>query len=332
MNPRVIFVTGASRSGTTMLSRIFGAHSTVLGLKESHFFGDILPVGKLDAPFEREQMVWQAALLHARLERGLFRAGSPSETDIKFARNLIDCTRLHNSVALFSAVTRSIAEGKGRTTPCEQTPRNIFYAPRLLELDDGFRIVHIVRDPRAVAASQKQRWRRRELGASRLPLHEMVRNRVSYHVFTVARMWRRATSVALDLRGHPRFRIVQYEDLVRRPEDTVRDLCTFLDVDWQPSMLDIPFTGSSGARDVGRRGIASDRVESWRQVLAPSEVKHVEDVCGDLMHDFGYVPSDAPGSPLGKLILRMQFPLHLAATALVDPRRMWIQARAVLRR
>ncbi|HRI92122.1 MAG TPA: sulfotransferase [Accumulibacter sp.] len=332
MSHKVVFVTGASRSGTTMLSRIFGAHSEILGLKETHFFGDILPAGKLDARFEPERMAKQAAHLHARLQRGLFRAGHPDEADINFARNLVDRSGLEHGVALFGAATQAVAAANGKTIPCEQTPRNIFYASRLLQLGDDFRIVHIVRDPRSVAASQKQRWRRRQLGATRLPVHEMVRNRVSYHAFTVARMWSRATSVALSLREHSRFRIVRYEDVVQRPEDAVRDLCAFLEVDWQPAMLDIPFTGSSGARDSDRRGVAQDRVDSWRKVLTSSEVRHIEHACGNLMAHFDYLPSDAHGSAISDLMLWLQFPLHVIATALVDPRRMWIQTLAVLRR
>lgn len=332
MTARVVLVTGASRSGTTMLSRIFGGHSEVLGLKESHFFGDILPAGQFGRCFGRDELTEKAARLHARLDRGLFSATSPYPSDFAFANVVVDGVELKCGIALFVAVTQAMAKAVGKSIACEQTPRNIFYARRLLELNEDFRIVHIVRDPRAVAASQKDRWRRRQLGANRIPIREMVRNRVSYHVFTVTRMWAGATRIAVGLRDHPRFRIVRYEDVVARPEETVRDLCAFLNLDWQPGMLDIPITGSSGQRDLDRRGIAAHRLDTWREVLTPGEIRHLQDECAEHLKRFGYPRADVSESRFGALILWVQFPLHVLATALVNPRRMWIQALAVLRR
>ncbi|MGY8989337.1 MAG: sulfotransferase, partial [Flavobacteriales bacterium] len=40
-NTKKIFVVGNSRSGTTMMGRIIGKHSSVFTFKELHFFGQL---------------------------------------------------------------------------------------------------------------------------------------------------------------------------------------------------------------------------------------------------------------------------------------------------
>ena len=66
---------------------------------------------------------------------------------------------------VFAAAVHQLAQAAGKSIPCEQTPRYIFYARALLEIYPTAQIVHMVRDPRAVMASQKMRWQRRRLAA-----------------------------------------------------------------------------------------------------------------------------------------------------------------------
>ena len=40
----LVFIVGASRSGTTMLNRILGNHRAVAGLNELHYFGELCEV------------------------------------------------------------------------------------------------------------------------------------------------------------------------------------------------------------------------------------------------------------------------------------------------
>lgn len=45
-DPEYIFITGNSRSGTTMMSRILGISKEVFAFHEIHFFGNIIGAGK----------------------------------------------------------------------------------------------------------------------------------------------------------------------------------------------------------------------------------------------------------------------------------------------
>lgn len=56
------------------------------------------------------------------------------------------------------------------------------------------------------------------------------------------RLWRRRARAALDAARDDRVRLhlVAYDDLVTRPEATLRRVCEAIDVDYDPGMLDLP--------------------------------------------------------------------------------------------
>jgi hypothetical protein len=333
--PSAIFVTGASRSGTTMLARIFGGHSRVCTLHETHYFGDLCDPDDAEAARDISTLTKLGAAILARHERGLW-SGDPRPSELDRARaaatGLPEGER--NAAGIFAAVTRALAGSAGKVLPCEQTPRNVFYARRLLALYPDVRIIHIVRDPRAVLASQKNRWRMKGLGASHLPSWEMLRNRVNYHPITISKLWIAANREALALENASRFRLVRFEDLVAEPESTVRSLCEFAGLDFEADMLDLPQWGSSNLSHASdKRGISSDVVDQWSRVLTDAEIIVCERLTRAMMHRFAYEPmSPAPRSFAGIGLVLGSYPVHLAAVIAVNPSRAWIQAKALYRR
>ncbi len=130
----LLFVTGASRSGTTMLNRVLGAHDQILGMNELHYFGEIWDPNDL-RPLNLEQRIRLAEWILARQARGIWGKG-PSQFERAQARQLVgtmpDTT---NGMMVYARVVRSLAAQSGKSIPCEQTPRNVLYANRLLEID-----------------------------------------------------------------------------------------------------------------------------------------------------------------------------------------------------
>lgn len=84
-------------------------------------------------------------------------------------------------------------------TVCTKNPGDGRLAPLLLPLDTSLHFIFMIRDPRDVIAS-------RHYTAPDL-------------YFTNLRIWREQADAARALRGHPRFHIVRYEDLVTSPDE-----------------------------------------------------------------------------------------------------------------
>ncbi|GGC72874.1 sulfotransferase family protein [Marinobacter halophilus] len=50
----------------------------------------------------------------------------------------------------------------------------------------------------------------------------------------------------LGLQSNARVTMIRYEDLVQKPEETMREICDFLGIKWSPSMTDEVYAGSVG--------------------------------------------------------------------------------------
>lgn len=328
----LVFVTGASRSGTTMLARMLGAHSAILTFNELHYFGSLWDPRDRQRELSGRDLSELAALLLARHNHGLWGA-PPTDVERSWGRRLVrempndQCT----PAGLFDAFSRRLADDAGKTFACEQTPRNIFYARELLELYPNARIVHIVRDPRAVLASQKNRWRLRRLGAHHLPISEMLRNRVNYHPLTMGKLWLRATEEANQLRDHPRFTIVRFEDMATDSQEGARHLCAFLGLEFERNMLEIPRWGSSNVEHTNdSQGVSAEVVNQWRNTLSRGEALVCEKIASPMMQRFGYSPEylGRHGFPV-TLPSLLSYPLHVAGVVAMNPGRAWIQVRAM---
>lgn len=334
---KLIFITGASRSGTTLLSFVLRNHDDVLGLKELQYFGQTWDPRNRQRRFSRNQSIAAAAAIYACQEQGIL------STKVSPAHRLA-ATRLIDELgdasadpaALFAAAVHQLAQAAGKSIPCEQTPRYIFYARALLEIYPNAQVVHMVRDPRAVMASQKMRWQRRRLAAdgTKVPRYQSLRVWVNYHPYTVARLWSEATAAALALAQHPRVTLIQFEELLQQPEATVRRLCARLGLDFDEKMLDVGQINSSHQSSTGgaRRGLQTAAIDTWRKILTQTETAIAERRCGALMNRFGYQRGAGPsGRLIAELGYRLSYLMHLGGVMLVNPRRAMVQAKALLR-
>ena len=85
---RIIFVSGASRSGTTMLSRILGNHSRILGLRELHYFGDLCDSADTSQLDDRA-LRRLAATIFSRQEHEVWGA-HPTQRELYRAKQMCD--------------------------------------------------------------------------------------------------------------------------------------------------------------------------------------------------------------------------------------------------
>ncbi len=328
----IIFVTGASRSGTTMLARMLGKAERVATLHELHFFGDLVPFEDCSAVLPRNRAERAVAMTLARHARDYW-ASRPTQDEQQLARRIVAETGpAATGDDLFAATMNEIRRMTGADVLCEQTPRNIFYAYHLLERFADARVVHVIRDPRAVLASQKRRYQLRKLGGANVPVSETVRLWLNYHPITMVRLWLAATREALALSAHPRVRIVRYEDLVLESARTVESLCHDLGLSFQPGMLNVPHWGSSTVTHTSAAGPSMASLDKWREILDGAEIAYCGSHTRRERERFAY--PDVPSKPT--LAERLHFlgrlPVHLAGTALANPRRAIVQIKAMFAR
>ena len=114
----------------------------------------------------------------------------------------------------------------------------------------------------------------------------------------------------------------------------MRELCAWLDLEYEPALLEIPVVNSSYATTGA--GVSSEPVERWRERLSPAEVGIVQSVCEPLLSELGYAPDDVHVSPSGSAgpgrPCRSPPPAPRSSTGSASARRRSTCARAPRRR
>ena len=82
--------------------------------------------------------------------------------------------------------------------------------------------------------------------------------------------------------------MLAYEELVTDPDGATRALAEWLDTEWSPRMMDVPFTNSSTEDHQETGGIRSDPSRKWERILSRSETGVVQAVCSKEMAAWGY--------------------------------------------
>lgn len=163
--PRVVFVGGTGRSGTHVVARLLGRHSTLANYpNEARFHTD--PGGFPDLLAGRvtpEQFLdrlrgswWRGVALHRMGVKGLHRHVDPVAFDEACARFSARFPAEPDDACreLFFALLAPIAEREGKPGLIEQSCDTVAQAPTLLRLFPDAHLIHVVRDGRDAAASR----------------------------------------------------------------------------------------------------------------------------------------------------------------------------------
>lgn len=278
--PPVPYVVGVPRSGTTLLRMMLDAHST-LAIPQETDFGPALQAferGGVEAALE--------AIVGGELwgDYGLRAEDLARRVEAGGAATFADVAR---------AFYELYAERRGKPRWGNKTPYNLLGMTLIQRHFPEARFVHIVRDGRDVALSMAPVW----FGPG--------------DVAGVARHWSRMlASARREAAQVPFYAEVRYEELVRQPAATLSCLCEFLELEWEPAMLDYHRVAgrrlAEELRDVraaGRlvsreerlaihRRVASppqpDRVECWRTEMSRADREAFEAVAAPTLRAFGY--------------------------------------------
>lgn len=319
---KLIFVVGNSRSGTTMMGRILGNHPEIFTFHELHFFEQLVSAGRLQNTLTTAEARHLFAMLLSIQRIGLFAERKPEQFEREAASALPGSGDTPFSVYHKFLNYETVLNHK--QIPCEQTPRNIFYLKEIISSDPGVRVIFMLRDVRDVLLSQKQKWKRRYLGAKHIPLKESVRAWSNYHPITISKLWNSSYASARHFFDHPQVYRIRFEDLVSNPSDSIRNICSFLDVSYSDRLLEVPNIGSSLlGDDPVKKGINKDRSGSWQKGgLTTGEIFYCDRITKKIRHENNYPDSGISANPFLVLWYGITFPLKLILAFALNIHRM----------
>ncbi len=329
MKPDValIFIVGASRSGTTMLNQLLGRNSQILALNELHYIGDRWRTTKAES-WDLDRAEQETARLLATARRSIWDS-SPTSQELQEASEIMSGLEREQTgpADVYARTLDYLCRRAGKSLVIDQTPRNIFFAREMLDRFPGAQVVQLSRDPRAVLYSQRNRWRQKWLGASQTPLWNSIRVRINYHPVTMSRLWVRAYESGTALLSHPRFLRIPFEGLVHEPENYLKKICGQIGVEYEKEMLDIPKIGSSTRRhDNEDRGVDEGVADAWRGKLPNADTWICQKMTAAPCRALGYDDVNG-GFPILVILLQIVLlPLHLLGVLMINPRvagRVW---------
>jgi hypothetical protein len=288
--PPAPFVVGVNRSGTTLLRLMLDAHPDLTMPPETHFVPDLIEAAEQGGS-SPEDLV---AVITSQREFGDL-GFTPEELLELFRAAQASAHGALGAGGALRAFYEAYAAREGKSRWGEKTPA---YAKSMVRIQRALpeaRFVHLIRDGRDVALSRRK---------SSVDPPSPGR---------VAQRWRQRIERARE--QAPRlhhYTEVRYEDLVLETEPTLRRICEFSELDFEPAMLDYHERADDRLaemkRDLPARGQRPhqpaekrmqihaltreppkvDRVYRWRSQMNDEERQEFEAEAGELLADLGY--------------------------------------------
>ena len=302
-----VVVLGVSRSGTTLLKEMLDAHSELAIPTESYFIPQLH-----DRHGDRPEVEPFLADL-ARLAR--VREWGVTPEDVR--------ARLPNEPSFaeaIQAVYASYADARGKSRFGDKTPAYMQQLDLLERVFPGAQYVHLIRDGRDAALSFVAMRRRPRFNWARPRGIAGFACQWKLEVEGARRFGRRV--------GAERYVELRYEELVAEPEATLRRVCDFLGLDFEPAMLEY-HRGVDAGRLEDHPRLAqppTPGVRRWQEQMSAADAELFEATAGGLLAELGYErahPQPSAGVRARARVVEVAFRLRLAS---------WHGALSVVRR
>lgn len=168
----------------------------------------------------------------------------------------------------------------------EKTTSTEIYAIEAANWYKNAKFIHLIRDPRDNFASLKSGWEDRYVDQNDSP-ERLLQSLLERGLYGL-----KLASTNLEVLGSDRYKVVKFEDLVNDSEFVMKDLCGFLNIDFDkklliPTYFGLPWKGNNfdGLQFSKASNVNVDR---WKERIDEHEAKVIEYHGADLMEKWGY--------------------------------------------
>lgn len=261
MSANSFFIAGEQRSGTTLLSVILSRHSGA--------YIDGYSVGfRLVSCFSHFSTVlpYNGAYSNKEIQSWLIKNDYKGRL-----AELLDYENLDNfssaQTVIQDGIDRRLAE-HGKVIFGDKSPGIHHFMSDVLALIPKARFIHVVRDGRAVAYSQY--------------------SRTGKLLSIAAQDWVDGISKGITNQawvGKEAYHMVRYEDLVEHPEKTVRAICDFLEIPFEPQMME---ASDHDEDNYVLPTFEKSKIEGFREKLSERQLYKAEKIMAPMLERLNY--------------------------------------------
>lgn len=268
---RNLLIVGVGRSGTSLLQSMLAAHPGIVMMPETSFIRRHLVRALWSGQsFDDLEKLSDDAYLKRWKKDGAL----PDLKVRDFGEDRL--------VQVYQSAVRNYGERKGTGNIAyvgDKDPKMIEVLPHLNSIISDYKIVHIIRDPRDVLLSKnKAAWSK-----GQPLLKKLVANAAQLRI---ANAFKRSNDNIIEVR---------YEDLLTNPEKVLTDICLFLEIKYDPEMLnfqekakELVSSEEMSWKKETMGPLLKTNFSKWREELSTEQCDLIEKCCGLAMKNGNY--------------------------------------------
>jgi len=278
----MIFISGEGRSGTTLMRAILGSHPNVT------MAGNDYDIVKLynDMKTKNYPLSDKNSLKHRMMTYGdlkLWNLDWNKFWDIFFYY----CKTPEDVIY---TIFNNLYDKGNRSRLGMKRPSFIRYIPELEKLFPNSKYIFMIRDPRSVIASKKFLYGEKQFNDLR-------------KIDQLAIRWKKHLIKYRNYYGrYPgQIKKIKYEELITNPSEVIKEICEFVEIDYNPRMLNydkywgkdgyiVEAPKSSFPKEINKKvDIYKSVLEKWREKLTDREIKIIERITSPYIKEEGYI-------------------------------------------
>lgn len=287
-----IFICGSGRSGTKFLLNILGKHKNICSIEEeSHLFvrhrvPNYFNYERFEKNNEFEKLalsMLSAMYYGVEIAEDMTRQEKfPKEVKELFQEIsfLPEFKSVKSKFDIFDLCAKYLTLQENKKRWVEKTPGNIRNSRFILRLYPNAKFIEIYRDPRAVYLSwkyAKQLYFRRS------------------NIFECLKVWRQFAGLGSELgetlKGQ--YYRLKYENLLNNPEGELKNICAYLNEEFDPGMLEIKVVNSFFEDIKNENGFSVIPLNRWKKGLSNNEKILIDLLTKKYRKDLNYPDSNA---------------------------------------
>jgi hypothetical protein len=316
MEQSPIFIVGPHRSGSTLWHNLVSMSPGIMRLTETRWLGPrrhrdfkfflMTQARSLSTDRDIETLV---ELCFSKknipgLEGAFWRFEGIPVVDQPDFRKAV-AAKIKDSDKSIGAIARIIVEEITRFSGCNRAcvkfPVEIVHIPELVQWFPNCKVMHITRDPRAMAMSKSNDPYGTAIRIWEHPRLAWLIRRIM--VFFIIAQYRTSARLHLEFQSIKNYRLFRYEDLLAEPEKTLREVCEFVNCEFTKDMLE-PEKGRHEHQPsslTGKRQKEFDPKAAirWQTIISPIDKWVITSLTRGSMRKLGYNPEMHPIFRLG---------------------------------
>ena len=284
---RPIFVIGAERSGTTLVMALLGSHSRIAVPEVVWYYPRFYPYLHTYGDLSQE------ANFRTLAEEMVFGLKTPlwgmKVNPKTILDEVIELCPDGSFAGIYAAMHLRFAQYMNKPRWGEKTPHNLYFVGPMHHDFPDAQFIYVTRDGRDSCVDYMES----SFGPT--------------NIYCAAHSWKRCWNAVKEWRGplteKGLWMDVKYEELVRKPEEVMRAVCSFLGEEFEPGMFEFYKTDLCKARGASRdhaplgKPISDKYIGIYKDLLSLRDQRIFAAVAGKELEEAGYKNDVEPEMP-----------------------------------